>query len=84
MLCGPAYTHQRRPYLATLFPTSFTLDSFLALRIDLSVRLIVGVTPCALWRAGAFSFDCMFWHDMEGGLTGQPGGPVVGNATMRQ
>ena len=34
MLCVSAYTHERRPYSATLYPTSFTLDSSLALTIQ--------------------------------------------------
>ena len=34
MLYVPAYTHERRPYSATLYPTSFTLDSLLALTIS--------------------------------------------------
>ena len=33
MLCVSTYTHERRPYSATLYPTSFTLDSSLALTI---------------------------------------------------
>ena len=33
MLGVPAYTSERRPYSATLYPTSFTLDFLLALRI---------------------------------------------------
>ena len=34
MLDVPAYTHERRPYSATLYPTSFTLDFLLALTIS--------------------------------------------------
>ena len=35
MLDVPAYTHERRPYSGTLYPTSFTLlDSLLALTIS--------------------------------------------------
>ena len=34
MLYVPAYTHERRSYSATLYPTSFTLDSLLALKIS--------------------------------------------------
>ena len=30
MLCVPAYTHERRPYSAALYPTTFTLNSLLA------------------------------------------------------
>ena len=32
--------------------------------------------PRALWLAEAFSFDCTFWDDREGGLTRQPVGPL--------
>ena len=34
MLYVPAYTHERRPYSATMYPTSFNLDSLLALTIS--------------------------------------------------
>ena len=44
----------------------------------LSARLTVGGTPCALWRVGDFSCDCMFLENSVGGLTTQP----VGIATM--
>ena len=47
-----------------------------------SARLMGGVSPQALWLAGAFSCDCMFWDDRGGRLTGQPLGPLVGTATM--
>ena len=40
-------------------------------------RLMVCVSPCALWVVGDFSCDCMFWDDWGGGLTGQPMGPQV-------
>ena len=33
MLYVPAYTHERRPYSDTLYPTSFNLDSLPAPRI---------------------------------------------------
>ena len=33
MLGVPAHTYEHRPYSTTLYPTSFTLDSLLALRI---------------------------------------------------
>ena len=78
MLCVSTYTHERRPYSATLYPTSFTLDSSLALTIRPSARLTVGGTPCTLWLVGDFSCDCMSWENSGGGLTTQP----VGTATM--
>ena len=34
MLYVPAYTYERKPYSATLYPTSFNLDSLLALTIS--------------------------------------------------
>ena len=46
-------------------------------------RLMVCVSPCALWVVGDFSCDCMFWDDWGGGLTGQPMGPQVVTANMR-
>ena len=35
----------------------------------------IGVSPRALWLAGAFLCDCMIWDERGGGLTGQPLGP---------
>ena len=46
-------------------------------------RLMVCVSPCAIWVVGDFSCDCMFWDDRGGGLTGQPMGPQVDTANMR-
>ena len=46
-------------------------------------RLMVCVSPCALWVVGGFSCDCMFWDDRGGGFTGQPMGPQVDTANMR-
>ena len=46
-------------------------------------RLMVCVSPCALWPVGDFSCDCMFWDDRGGGLTGQPMGPQVDTANIR-
>ena len=34
MLDVPAYTHERRPYSGSLYPTGFTLDSLLTLTIS--------------------------------------------------
>ena len=75
MLGVPAYTSERKPYSVTLYPTSFTLDSLLA--------LVVGASLRALGLVGDFSCDCMFWDDRGGGLTGQPMGPQVDTANMR-
>ena len=46
-------------------------------------RLMVCVSPCALWVVGDFSRDGMFWDDWGGGLTGQPMGPQVDTANTR-
>ena len=46
-------------------------------------RLMVCVSPCALWVVGDFSCDCMFWDVWGGGLTGQPMGPQVVTANTR-
>ena len=46
-------------------------------------RLMVCVSPCALWLVGDFSCDCMFWDDRGGGLTGQLMGPQVDTANIR-
>ena len=87
MLYVPAYTHERRPYSDTLYPTSIRL----ALTLTLSrppgfascARFMVGVLPWALWLVGDFSCDCMFWDDRGGGLTGQPMGPQIDTANIR-
>ena len=39
MLYVPAYTHEHRPYSATLYPTSFTFDSLLALTITAQCKI---------------------------------------------
>ena len=46
-----------------------------------SARLMVDVSPYALWLAFFFSCDCMFWDEREGGLAGQPVGTLVGTPT---
>ena len=53
MLDIPAYTHERRAYSSTLYPTSFTLDS-LPSRLAPSSRLPVDVPTRALWLAVVF------------------------------
>ena len=62
MLDVPAYTHERRPYSGTLYPTSFTLDSRTRIALPLtlslpsrlapSARLTDDVPTRALWLAG--------------------------------
>ena len=46
-------------------------------------RRMVCVSPWALRPVGDFSFDCMFWDDRGGGLTGQPMDPQVDTANIR-
>ena len=67
------------------------LDIRLALPLTLSLpsgfvpstKLMVGASPRALGPVKDFSFDCMFWDDRGGGLTGQPMGPQVDTANIR-
>ena len=83
MLYVLAYTHKRRPYSDTLYPTSFNLDSPPAPRICVLRKIYIYVSPWALWLVGYFSCDSMFWDDRGGGLTGQPMGPQVDTANIR-
>ena len=54
--CAFRHTHERRPYSATPYPTSFTLDSSLALTIRAQRQTYgFGGTPCTLWLVGDFS-----------------------------
>ena len=47
-------------------------------------RLMVCVSPWALWLVKDFSCDCMFWDNITGGgLTGQPMGPQVDTPNIR-
>ena len=78
MLCVSTYTHKRRPYSATLYPTSFTLDSLLALTIRAQRQIYGWWYTLSLWLVKEFPCDCMFWENSGGGLTTQP----VGTATM--
>ena len=83
MLCAPACPFERRLYSATLYPTNFTLDSLLTLKIAPSARLMASVSPClALWPVGDFSCDCMFWDERGRGLTRQPVCPFGDTASM--
>ena len=77
----PAYTFERRPYSTTLYPTSLTLDSLLALRICAQPKLMVGASPRTLELVKDFLCDCMFWDERGGGLA--PVGPQVDTATIR-
>ena len=73
-------THEHRPCSATLYPTSFTLDSLLALTIRANSWLVFHLG--LLWLAGAFLRDC--W-DCRGGLltiNRQPVGPLVSTAAI--
>ena len=68
MLRVLADTHARIPYKATLFPTSFILDSLLALTIH-AQRRTQGL--CFTWGT------MMFRDEMRRGLTRQSVGPLV-------
>ena len=81
MLCVSAYTHERRPYSATLYPTSFTLDSSLALTIRAQRQTYSWWYNLCPMAVGDFSCDCMFWENSGGGLA--PVGPRVDTATIR-
>ena len=54
MLYLPAYTHKRRLYLASLYPTSFTLDSIFALTICAQRKTNGWCSTPALWLVGIF------------------------------
>ena len=82
MLGVPAYTYEHRPYSATLYPTSFTLDSLLAFTISAQCKTYNWSTPGPM-AGGDFPCSCMFWDERRGELTGQPMGPQVDIATIR-
>ena len=69
MLYVLVYTHERRTYPTTLYLTSFTLDSLLALSI-LAQRKTHGwgVSPWTLWLAGLFRVTVRFGTRGEEGL----------------
>ena len=75
-MCVPAYTHERKPYSANLYPTSFTLDSLLVLTIRAQRKTYVWWYT--LGPMADSSCDCMFWDKGGKGLTRQP----VVTATM--
>ena len=82
MLGFPAYTSERRPYSVTWYPTSFTLDSLLALRICAQHKTHGWCfTSCPIGLVKDFSCDCMFWDERGGELA--PMGPRVDTATIR-
>ena len=66
MLCVPGYTHERRPYSATLYPTSFTLDFLLALAICAQRKTHGWCFTLDRMCCGAFSRDCMFRDERRG------------------
>ncbi|CAM9596960.1 unnamed protein product [Ascophyllum nodosum] len=47
-----------------------------------SARLMVCVSPRALWLAGAFLCGCTVWDEKGGRLTRQPVGPLVDTVTI--
>ena len=82
MLYVPAYTHERRPYLDTLYPTALTLTLSRPSRSVPSARLMIGASPRAPWFVWHFSRDYIFWDERGGRLTGQPIGPQVDTETI--
>ena len=54
MLCVSAYKHERRPYSATLNPTSFTVESSLALTIHAQRKTYGWYTLCPMACGGFF------------------------------
>ena len=71
MLYVPAYTHKRRPYSDTLYPTSFNLDSLPAPRIYVlrktyGLCFTLGPTACG----GYFRVTVCFGGIGEEGLLG--------------
>ena len=81
MLCVPSYTRERRPFPGSLYLTSFTLDSRLALTIC-AQRKTYGwsFTPGPI-RCGVVSCDCNLWDESGEGLTGQPVEGLVKTST---
>ena len=81
MLCVSAHTHQHRPYSATLYPTSLPLTLPLPSEFVPSARLVVCVSPRALWLVCYFSCVCIFWDERRGGHT--PVGPYMNTVIIR-
>ena len=80
MLCVSAHTHEHIPYSATLYPTSFTLESLLALTIRARHKTHGWCFTSGLMACGFFFLrDCTFW-DCKGGvliINRQQVGPLV-------
>ena len=72
--CRYKRTHRHTHRHARALPLTLSLPS----RFAPSARLMVYVSPRALWLAGIFSCE-----KRGGGLTGQPMGPQVDIATVR-
>ena len=75
--CAFRRTHTSDPvrllYIRLALPSTLSLHS----RFAPSAKLMVDVSPRALWLAGDFSCDCTVWDYREGGLNRQPVGPLV-------
>ena len=74
-----AHTHEHRPLSATLYPTSFTLESLLALTIRARHKTHGWCFTSGLMACGFFLRDCTFW-DCKGGvliINRQQVGPLV-------
>ena len=83
MLYVPAYTYGRRPYSATLCPTSFTLDSLFVLTICTQRKShSLCSAPGPMTCEGFFVRLYILWDERGGGLNGQSVGPQVVSATI--
>ena len=73
--CAFRRTHTSTdPVRLLCFRLALPLTLFLSSRFAPSAKLMVGVSPRALGRAGAFSCDGTFWDERGEGLTRQPMG----------
>ena len=83
--CAFRRTHTSAdPIRLLCIPLALRLTLSLPSRFAPSAKLMVGISPRALWFAGAFSRDCTFW-DYRGGkrtISRQPVSPLAGTATM--
>ena len=83
--CAFRRTHTSTDPIRLLYiPLALLLTLSLPSRFVPSAKLMVGVSPRALWLAGAFLRDCTFWDCRGGVLTinRQPVGPLVSTAAI--
>ena len=82
MLCVPLYSHERRPFPASLYLTSFTLDSRLAPTICTQLKTYGWCFTPGSIGCGVVSCDCNLWDKRGEGLSGQPVGGLVKTSTI--